>query len=78
MDVSIGFPGPAIERTECADDVANVRVIDVAIDYVRDHARIVFSLTNLIRRETDADEIVRFEQCGAVRCREPFAVECLI
>jgi hypothetical protein len=34
--VGIGRAGPAIKRAEGADDVADVRVIDVAVDDVRD------------------------------------------
>ena len=36
MNISIRFSGTPVESTECADNVANVRVIDVTVNYVGD------------------------------------------
>src|SRR5439155_1184546 len=55
--VSIGRAGPAIERAESTHDVADVRVIDVAIDYVSDNVVRVASLSNLISGRADAGNV---------------------
>lgn len=73
MYVRVRLAGPPIECAEGAHDVANVGVIDVAVDDVRDDIAGIFTLTDLVSREADADKIVRFEQCGTIVGREAFA-----
>src|SRR4051794_37305244 len=80
MHVCIGLARPAIERAKCADYVADIRVVDVAVDNVGDHVRWVLPHTDLMCGKADADEIVGFEKLGAVVCgyslaREGF-IEC--
>ena len=59
--VGVRRAGPAIECAECTDDVADVRVIDVAIDDVGDDIVGVTTLTNLIRGGSDGRDVVRFQ-----------------
>jgi hypothetical protein len=73
MHVCIRFAGPAIERAERAYDIADVCVVDVPVDDVRDDCRVVFSLANLVCSEADADEILRLEKGGAVLARQALA-----
>ena len=58
MDVSVRFPRPSIKRAECADDVADVRVIYVAVDDVGDNITGIFSLSYLVSSKTYADKIL--------------------
>jgi hypothetical protein len=59
-DVGVWFAGATVEGAESADDVADVRVIDVAINDVGDDARRVSSLANLVGGDADARDVVRF------------------
>ncbi len=56
--VRIGRARPAIERTERADNIADVRVVDVAIDYVGDDVVGMPSPANFICGSADARDIV--------------------
>jgi hypothetical protein len=69
MNVCVGFSRSAIKRAERADDIADVRVIDVAVNDVSDDVGLIFPHPDLVRRQPDADEIVRFEQRGRVLAR---------
>lgn len=75
MNVSIRLSGTAIERTECTDDIADVGVIDIAVDDIRNNVAWIFPLADLVRRESYTDKIVRFEKRCAVFGREAFAVQ---
>ena len=61
-DVSVGRAGTAIERAEGADDVADVRVVDVAIDDVGDDVVRVAARAYLVSRDAHPRDVVRFEQ----------------
>src|SRR5437762_5531331 len=71
--VSIGRTWPAIERTESTHDVADVRIVDVAIDYVGDDVVRVARLANFVSRGADASYIVGLEQRGAIIGVQPVA-----
>ena len=73
MDVSVRLSRPAVKRAERADDVADVRVIDVAVDDVRDDIGRVVPHPDLVRGQADTDKIVRFQQRGAVVSGQSFA-----
>ena len=57
MNVRVRLSGPPIECAEGAHDVANVGVIDVAVDDVRNNVAGIFTLTDLVSGEADADKI---------------------
>src|SRR6266536_1839949 len=61
MNVCIRFSGPAIKRAKGADDIADVGIIDVAVDDVGDDITRIFSLAYLIRGQPDANKIVGCE-----------------
>jgi hypothetical protein len=54
--------GSAIESAKSADDVADVRVVDVAVNDVSDDAFGVKAFANLVRREANAYKIVRLKK----------------
>ena len=68
--ISVRRAGPAIEGAERADDVADVRVVDVAVDDVGDDVVGMLALANLVRGRADFRDVVRFEQRRAVVCRQ--------
>ena len=61
-DVSIRSPGPSIESTESTNYVADVCVVNIAVDDVGDDVVGVSSLANFVGGHTDSRDIVRFEQ----------------
>ena len=65
-DISVGRARPAIERAERADHIADVRVVDVAIDDVGDDVVGMTLLANFISSSADPRDVVRFEQRGAI------------
>src|SRR3954462_6442621 len=74
-DVSFRMSRTAIEGAESADDVADVCVIDVAVNDVSDDARRVKAFANLVRRETDAHETIGLKQGRAVFLSHALASE---
>src|SRR5688572_24589956 len=74
-NIRVRRAGPAIERAEGADHVADVRVVDVSIDDVRDHVSGMTAGTNLIRGDTHAGDVVRLEQRRAFFNGHAFARE---
>ena len=78
VHVCVRLTWPAIERAERADYIADVRVIYIAIDDVCDDIGRIMTHPNLMRSETDADEIFRFEKGSAVFGSEPLAGDGLI
>ena len=64
--VSVRRARPSIERAEGADDVADVRVVDVSIDDVGDDVVGLLALANLVGGRADFRDVVRFEQRRAV------------
>src|SRR6187402_1546942 len=64
MNVRIRLSWAPIERTEGADYIANVGVINVAVDDVCDNIRRIVPHPDLMRGEADPHKIVRFEQGG--------------
>src|SRR6185503_14653342 len=65
-NVSVGRARTPVERTKCADDVADVRVVDVAIDDVGDDVVGMMLRAYLIRSGAHACDVVRFEQGRAL------------
>src|SRR5215217_7499209 len=61
-DVSVGCTRAAIKRTERADDVADVGVVDVAIDDVGNGVVRVTPGAYLVSRDAHPRDVVRFEQ----------------
>ena len=62
QDVSVLRAQRPIERAERAILGAEIRVIDIAIDLVGDHARIGLFLAQLVRSHADADQVIGAEQ----------------
>src|SRR5258708_2654053 len=56
--VGVRRAGPSIERAERADDVADVRVIYVAIDDIGDDVVRMTTLANLVGRGANARDVV--------------------
>jgi hypothetical protein len=75
MHIRVRLAGPAVEGAKGADDVTDVRVIDVAVDDIGDERRVVFAPTDLVGSDTDAGDIARLEESGAVVGREAFSGE---
>ena len=65
MNVSVGLSRSAIKRAECADDVADVRVIDVAVNDVSDDVIGIFALADFVRRRADFGNVVAFKSAVA-------------
>src|SRR5205823_2109936 len=75
LDVRVRLSGPSVEGAEGADDVADVRVVDVAVNDVRDDAFGVFATPNLVRRHAHTRDVVRLEKDGALLRRHALARE---
>ena len=73
--VSIGCAGPAIERAEGADHVADVCIIDIPVDDVGDNVVGMATLAKLVGRCANAGDVKGFEQRGAILCAESAAIE---
>ena len=69
-DVSVRRARPAVESTEGTNYVADIRVVDIAVDDVGDDVVGVSSLANFVGGRADASDIVRFKQRGAVVRRQ--------
>src|SRR5678815_1229199 len=65
-DVSIGCARATIERAERAHDVADVRVIDIAIDDVSDDVVRMAARAYLVGSSAHPRDIVRFEELRAL------------
>src|SRR5947209_2996997 len=74
-DIRVGLSGPPVESAEGADDVADVRVVDVAVNDVRDDASGVLATPNLVRRRAHSRDVVRLEKDGALLRRHASARE---
>ncbi len=57
MHVCVRLTGPAVKRTEGADDVADVRVVDISVNDIRNYIARILALTDLVRGKADADKI---------------------
>ena len=77
-DVSIGRARPAIESAERADHVADIRVVDVAIDYVSNDVVGMTLPANLVSSNADARDVERLQQYGAVTGVQPLSLESLV
>src|ERR1700752_426956 len=64
-NVSVGCTRATVERAESANDVADVGVVDVAIDDVGDDVIGVTPRADLISSGSRARDVVRFEQRSA-------------
>jgi hypothetical protein len=60
--ICVGRTWSPIERAKRAHNVADIRVIDIPIDYVRDDIVRMTVCANFISRNTHAGDVVRFEQ----------------
>src|SRR5437764_284217 len=60
MNVGVGFSRPPVERAESADDVADVGIIDVAIDYICNNIARIFPLSYLVSGKADANKVIGF------------------
>jgi len=58
MNVCVGLSRSAVKRAKRADNVADVSVIDVAVNDVSYDIRRIFPNPNFVRRKPDADKIV--------------------
>src|SRR5882672_706166 len=74
-NVSVRGARPAVERAEGTYDIADIRIVDVAVDYVSDNVVLVSPLANLVSRNADPGNIMRFEQRGAIFEGKPLALE---
>ena len=75
MDVCVRLSRSPVKRAERADHVADIRVIDIAVDDVGNDIAWIFSLADLIGGKADADEVFRFQKRGAIVSVEPLAVD---
>src|SRR6185369_7819000 len=66
-DVSVGRAGSTIERAERTDDVADVRVVDIAIDDVGDDVVRMTARAYLVSGSAHPGDVVRFEELRAFR-----------
>src|SRR5215218_3693986 len=66
LDVSVGLSRPPVEGAEGADDVADVRVVYVAVDDVRDDARGVLARANLVGGRAHARDVEGLKQGRAL------------
>ena len=73
MNISIGLSRSAVKRAECADDIADVRIIDVAVNDVCHNFRIIFPLSDFISRRADSRDVITFQKRGAIFGGHPFA-----
>ncbi len=62
QDVAVFRAQGPVERAERAIFRAEIRVIDVAVDLVSDHARIVFLQAQLMRGHADAHQVIGLQQ----------------
>src|SRR5581483_7794013 len=67
-----------IERAEIAVGVADVRVVEVAIDDERDAIGVVLAIAHLVRDATDRDEVARPKQREGLVVVDALAVEGLL
>ncbi len=74
-NVSVRCSRPPIKRAEGANYVADIRVIDIAIDDIGDDIVRVSALTNFVSGGANPRNIVRFEQRGAILGSESHACE---
>ena len=72
--VALGMPDGPIERAEAAARRADVRVVDVAIDDVRDDALRMLAAAHRVRREAELEEAAFAEEALALGGREALAV----
>ncbi len=66
MNVSIRFSRTAIKRAKCADDVANIGVIDVAVNNIRYNIARIFLHPRFVRGKSDSHKIFWFQKRGCV------------
>jgi len=78
MHVSVRFTRPSIERAKGADNVAHIRIINIAVDYVGDNIAGILSLTDLVSSETDTDKIVGFEKRRSILGGQSLTVESFV
>src|SRR5262245_51492931 len=64
-DVGVGCSRPAVERAERANYIANVRVIDVAVDDVGDDVVGMTTLANFVGGDANARQFLRLKQSRA-------------
>src|ERR1700730_12600572 len=74
-DVSVGGTRPAIESTKGADDVADVGVVYIPVDYVGDDVAGVAALANLVGSRADPGNFVRLKQSRAFVSSQALASE---
>src|SRR5262249_59742335 len=67
--------GLPVEGAEVAVRVADVRVVDVAVDNEGDAGGVGPAAAQLVRDAADRDEIVRGEQRQGVGVADPFSVQ---
>src|ERR1041385_3279955 len=65
-DVSVGRARSTIKRAERADDIADVRIVDVAIDDVGDDVVRVAAGAYLVGRDTHSRDVMRLQQQRAL------------
>ncbi len=73
--ISVGSARPAIESAERADDIADIRVVDVAIDDVGDDVVGMLALPNFIGGSANRGYVMRLKQGRALICRHAPAVK---
>src|SRR5690349_10117914 len=74
-DVSVRRTGATIERAERADDVADVRVVDVAIDDVCAEVVRMSARAYLVGRSAHPRDVVRFKKLRALIRGHPLTSE---
>src|ERR1700750_195887 len=70
--------GPAVERTELAVRVTDVRVVQVAVDDEGDPRRVGLAVAHLVGGAADRARVARVETRQRFAVRDALAVDCLL
>src|SRR5918994_608752 len=79
QEIALGtIARPAVERAEVTVRVADVRVVDVAVDDECDAAGIDLAVAKLVRRPANGDEVAAAQEGERVVVRDPLPGERLV
>src|SRR6185503_11480383 len=75
LHVGIGRAGPPVERAERAHNIADIRVVDIAIDDIRDDVVGMSALADFVRGGAHRGYVIGLKERGAILDRQALAVE---
>src|SRR6476620_4213491 len=61
VNVGVRLTRPPVKRAEGADDIADVRVVDVAVNDVGDERSVVLTLPDLVGSDPDSGKVARLQ-----------------